>query len=57
MPTTAEIKRMIKQGGVRIEGVVTTDFNAPVPDGAIVQYGKRQFFKCVYIKELHEPAR
>jgi tyrosyl-tRNA synthetase len=43
----SEARRMIKNGGIRIDGekVLDTDMVVPVTDGMIVQVGKRKFVK------------
>ncbi len=47
VPSNAEARRMIQQGGVRIDGEKVSDVNCQVPvrDGMIVQVGKRKFAK------------
>jgi tyrosyl-tRNA synthetase len=47
VPSNAEARRMIQQGGVRVDGEKVDDVNARVPvrDGMIVQVGKRKFAK------------
>jgi tyrosyl-tRNA synthetase len=43
----SEARRMIKNGGIRIDGekVLDTDMVVPIKDGMIVQVGKRKFVK------------
>ncbi len=45
----SEIKRLINQGGVRIDGkkIDSIDFEVEIKDGQIVRIGKRKFFKLV----------
>jgi len=45
----SEIKRLINQGGVRIDGkkIDNIDFKLEVKDGQIIKIGKRKFFKLV----------
>jgi len=45
----SEIKRLINQGGVRIDGekIDSIDFKVEVKDGKIFKIGKRKFFKLV----------
>jgi len=45
----SEIKRLINQGGVRIDGkkIDSIDFEVEVKDGKIFKIGKRKFFKLV----------
>jgi len=45
----SEIKRLINQGGVRIDGekIDNIDFKVEVKDGKILKIGKRKFFKLV----------
>jgi len=45
VPSNSEARRMIQQGGVRIDGekVEGIDARVPLRDGMIVQVGKRQF--------------
>ena len=45
VPSNAEARRMVQQGGVRVDGEKVDDVNARVPlrDGMIVQVGKRKF--------------
>lgn len=47
LASNSEIKRMIKQGGTSINGVVVTDPYKVVEfkEGDIVKYGKRTFFR------------
>ena len=43
----SEAKRLIDQGGVRIDGKVCKEYTKTVPKGAIVQVGKRNFAKII----------
>lgn len=45
--SNGEARRLIEQGGVRIDGVPVgaTDFDWPVQDGAVIQVGKRKFVR------------
>ena len=45
----SEIKRLINQGGIRIDGekIGNIDFKVEVKDGKILKIGKRKFFKLV----------
>ena len=40
-----EATRLIKQGGVKIDGEKITGFNAPLKNGSVIQAGKRLFVK------------
>jgi tyrosyl-tRNA synthetase len=44
-----EARRLIEQGGVRLDSIVITDPNAELelPPGAVVQVGKRRFVKLI----------
>jgi tyrosyl-tRNA synthetase len=43
--STSEARRLIAQGGVKVDGAATTDLDVPreALDGALLQVGKRQF--------------
>jgi tyrosyl-tRNA synthetase len=41
----SEATRLIKQGGVKIDGEKITAFNAPLKNGSVIQAGKRLFVK------------
>jgi tyrosyl-tRNA synthetase len=43
----SEAKRLIDQGGVKIDGVVVSDYDTVVSTGSVVQSGKRNFLKIV----------
>ncbi|MGB9799402.1 MAG: tyrosine--tRNA ligase [Thermanaerothrix sp.] len=44
----SEGRRLIEQKGVRLDGQVLTDPNAPIPHPGVLQVGKRQFLKVVF---------
>jgi tyrosyl-tRNA synthetase len=43
--STSEARRLIAQGGVRVDGAVTSDVDVPraALEGAVLQVGKRRF--------------
>jgi tyrosyl-tRNA synthetase len=43
--TRGEGRRLIAQGGVRLDGEVLTDPNQPFPRPGVLQAGKRRFLK------------
>ncbi len=43
--SASEAKRLIDQGGVRIDGVVCKDYAKPVSKDSVIQVGKRNFVK------------
>jgi tyrosyl-tRNA synthetase len=47
LPSTSEARRLIGQGGVRLNGDVLSDFDIPRSrlEGALLQVGKRQFMR------------
>ena len=45
LASMSEATRLIKQGGVKIDGEKLTAFNAPLKDGSVIQAGKRLFVK------------
>jgi len=47
IPSTSEARRLIAQGGVRLDGVVVRDLDVPrgALEGALLQVGKRQFVR------------
>lgn len=47
IPSRSEARRLIQQGGVKLNGVVITDIHAKLrlSDGDILRIGKRRFFK------------
>lgn len=44
----SEGRRLLEQKGVRLDGQVLTDPNAPLPHPGILQVGKRQFLRVVF---------
>ena len=44
-PTRSEGRRLVSQGGVRLEGEVLSDPNQPFPRPGVLQAGKRRFLK------------
>ncbi|MDT8899116.1 tyrosine--tRNA ligase [Thermanaerothrix sp. 4228-RoL] len=44
----SEGRRLIEQKGVRLDGQVLTEPNAPIPHPGVLQVGKRQFLKVVF---------
>jgi len=52
-----EIKRLVKQGAVEIDGVKITDHIIPasqLKDGSIIRVGKRRFIKLVNADNIKE---
>src|SRR5512132_4095924 len=47
VPSTSEARRLIAQGGVRLDGAVVSDLDVPrgALEGALLQAGKRQFVR------------
>jgi tyrosyl-tRNA synthetase len=47
IPSTSEARRLIAQGGVRLDGAVVSDLDVPrsTLEGALLQAGKRQFVR------------
>ena len=47
IPSTSEARRLIAQGGVKLDGAVVTDLDVPrgALEGALLQAGKRQFVR------------
>jgi tyrosyl-tRNA synthetase len=47
IPSTSEARRLIAQGGVKLDGVVVSDLDVPrsALEGALLQAGKRQFVR------------
>src|SRR6266542_5144151 len=47
IPSTSEARRLIAQGGVRLDGAVVSDLDVPrgALEGALLQAGKRQFVR------------
>jgi len=48
--SNSEVVRLIKQGGIRIDGKKVTSFKARINDGSIMQIGKRSWIKIELIK-------
>ncbi len=48
-PSKGEARRLVKQGGVSIDGKKITDFNLMVKmtDGMVLKVGKRKFMKFI----------
>jgi tyrosyl-tRNA synthetase len=53
LASTSEAKRLLEQGGVRIDGEVVTELEVPTQrlDGALVQAGKRRFARVFHSTE------
>ena len=50
--SVSEGRRLLKQGGIEIDGQKVTELNMPLTDGVIVKVGKRSAFKIkVYTRE------
>jgi tyrosyl-tRNA synthetase len=47
LSSMSEATRLIKQGGVKVDGEKVTAFNAPLENGSVIQAGKRLFVKIV----------
>ena len=47
VPSTSEARRLIAQGGVKLNGAVVSDLDVPreALAGALLQAGKRQFIR------------
>src|SRR5207248_9202101 len=47
VPSTTEARRLIGQGGVRVDGETVSDLDVPrsLLDGAVIQAGKRRFMR------------
>jgi tyrosyl-tRNA synthetase len=45
--SSSEAKRLIDQGGVKIDGVVVNQYDTPVGSGSVVQSGKRNFIRII----------
>ena len=43
----SEATRLIKQGGIKVDGEKITAFNTPLKNGSVIQAGKRLFVKIV----------
>ena len=45
-PSNSEARRLILQGGVKVNGIKTTDLQVPdLKDGDVIQVGKKSFIK------------
>jgi tyrosyl-tRNA synthetase len=49
-PSTSEARRLIKQGGIKINGEKISEENLLINDGDIIQVGKRKFAKLIFSK-------
>lgn len=47
VPSNSEAKRLIKQGGIKINGEKVCDFSTDLKSQDIVQIGKNKFFKAI----------
>lgn len=47
VPSNSEAKRLVKQGGVKINGEKVSDINSELSSDDVVQIGKAKFFKAV----------
>jgi tyrosyl-tRNA synthetase len=49
VPSKSQARRLIKQGGVRLDGerVESADFAVPARAGAVLRVGKRRFLRLV----------
>ena len=43
----AEAKRLVSQGGVRIDDVVAEELNATIHAGAVLRVGRRKWYRIV----------
>ena len=45
--SSGDIKRMIEQGGVEVDGIKTTNFDTKIPSDpkTVIKFGKREFFR------------
>ncbi|MGB9770015.1 MAG: tyrosine--tRNA ligase [Caldisericum sp.] len=48
LPSKSEVKRLIEQGGLKINDEKIENFKVKVNNGDILRVGKRQFFKLVF---------
>lgn len=46
-PSKSEARRLLEQGGIKVDGQVITDFNYSVSVSSVVQKGKREYRKIV----------
>jgi tyrosyl-tRNA synthetase len=49
-PSTSEARRLIKQGGIKINGEKISEEKLFINDGDIIQVGKRKFAKLIFSK-------
>lgn len=49
-PSTSEARRLIKQGGIKINGEKISEEKLSINDGDIIQVGKRKFAKLIFSK-------
>ena len=47
VPSNSEAKRLVKQGGVKVNGTKVSDINSELSSDDVVQIGKAKFFKAV----------
>lgn len=47
VPSNSEAKRLVKQGGVKVNGEKVSDINSELSSDDVVQIGKAKFFKAV----------
>jgi tyrosyl-tRNA synthetase len=47
VPSKAEVRRLLEQGGIKIDGEVITDANYTIPSGVILQKGKIHFLRII----------
>jgi tyrosyl-tRNA synthetase len=48
LPSKSEVKRLIEQGGLKINEERVTSFKVKVSNGDILRVGKKQFYKLVF---------
>jgi len=48
LPSKSEVKRLIEQGGLKINEERVTNFKVKVSNGDILRVGKKQFYKLVF---------
>lgn len=47
VPSKAEVRRLLEQGGIKIDGEVVVDANYTIPSGVILQKGKIHFLRII----------
>jgi len=47
VPTMSQATRLYKQGAIKVDGVRIANYNPPIKDGSIVQYGKLDYCKLI----------